>query len=87
MGWATKKSWFFSRQGQEIFLFSKQFRQALKIGQRDAHLVSEALSQRIKRSGREADNSHASRVEVKNWWTWKSFHSYSFVESTDETLI
>jgi hypothetical protein len=69
MGWATKKSWFFSRQGQEICLFSKIFRQALEIGQRDAHLVSEALSQRIKRSGREVDHSHASRVEVKNRWS------------------
>ena len=60
---------FFSRHDQEICLFSKTYRQALDISQRDAILVSEALDLRIKTSGHEADHSRASRVEVKNRWS------------------
>jgi hypothetical protein len=61
-GWSE----FYSRQGQEIFLFSTMSRLTLGPTQPPIQLIPEALPLGLKRPGREADHPPPSSAEVKN---------------------
>jgi hypothetical protein len=60
VGIATRAGWqgFDSRQGEKIFLFSMESSPALGPTQSPIQWVPAALSQGVKRQGREADHSH-----------------------------
>jgi hypothetical protein len=53
-----------------IFLFTTASRPALVSSQPPIQWVPGALSLRVKRQGREADHSPASRAEAKNAWSY-----------------
>jgi hypothetical protein len=63
--WAVRPG-FGSRQEQEMFLYSTEFRPALRATQPHIQLEPGTLSPGVKRPGREADHSPPSSAEVKN---------------------
>jgi hypothetical protein len=63
---------FDSQRGLGIFLFSTASRPTLGSTQSPIQWVPGAFSQRVKRSGREADRSPPSSVEIKNAWRYTS---------------
>jgi hypothetical protein len=71
-GWTIRVQGFDSRRALGIFLFSTTFRPALGRAQSHIQWVSGALSQRVKRPGREADHSPPTSAEVKKVWRYTS---------------
>jgi hypothetical protein len=63
---------FESRQGLGIFLFTTASRPALWPTQPPIQWVPGALSPRVKRPGREADQSPPSSAKFKNAWSYTS---------------
>jgi hypothetical protein len=68
-----------SRQGLGIFLFTTASRPALGPTQPPTQWAPGALSLRVKRPGREADDSAQSSAEVKNAWNYTSASQYAFM--------
>jgi hypothetical protein len=66
-GWVPLGSRFASRQGQHIFLFSKTSKQALMLVQSPVQWIPGALSQGVKRPGRESSHALPCSIEVKVW--------------------
>jgi hypothetical protein len=66
-GWMIGVLGFDSRPGLGIFLFTTASRTALEPTQPPIQWVPGALSLGVKRPGREADHSHPSSTEVKEW--------------------
>jgi hypothetical protein len=67
MGWTIWVLGFDSRRGLGIFLFTTASRTALGPTQPPIQLIPVALSLGVKRPGLEADHSHPSSAEVKEW--------------------
>jgi hypothetical protein len=63
---------FFSRQQQEIFVFSKTSKPALKPTHLPTPWVSGAVSPGVKRPRREVNNSPPSNAEDRNEWSYTS---------------
>jgi hypothetical protein len=64
----------YSWQGQEIFLFNTEFRQALGLTQPPTRWVPGILPPEANRPGREDDHSLSFNAEVKNDGTIPPFH-------------
>jgi hypothetical protein len=65
-GLRNRRSGFYSRKEQEIFLFSTASRSALEPIQPSTEWVPGTVSPQVKRPGREDDLSPPSSAEVKN---------------------
>jgi hypothetical protein len=65
MGWMTKESWFSSRYGQEIFLFSIASSPAVRPTQPPVQWALRAVFLGVKRPGCEADSPLPSSAKVK----------------------
>jgi hypothetical protein len=63
-----------------ISLFTTASRTALRPTQPPIQWVPGALSQEVKRQGREADHSCPSSAEVKNAWNYTSTSPYVFLD-------
>jgi len=68
VGLAAEKSWFDSRQSQEIFLFSFASILTLEHIKLSNQWVPVALSPVVKRPALGGDHSHPSGAEIKNDW-------------------
>jgi hypothetical protein len=64
--WKAEEPGLNFRQGQEIFLISIMPIPVLRPTQSSIQWVSGAVSQEVKRPGREADHAHPYSAEVKN---------------------
>ena len=76
MDWTVAESWFDSRRGQDIFLFSNGLKPSPEPIQPHIHCVVVAISYG---PGRKADLSPPPSVKVKNEWSYTSFHTYAFM--------
>lgn len=79
-GWITEESWFDSRQGQVIFLFS-----SVQTGS-GAHSASCQWAPGVKRPAHEADHSSTSSVEVKKEWSCTWTPAYAFMTWVGTTV-
>jgi hypothetical protein len=69
MGWMTKESWFNSRYGQEIFLFSIASSPAVGPTQPPIQWALRAVFLGVKQPRHEADSPPPTSVKVKNGGT------------------
>jgi hypothetical protein len=74
MDWINKISWFYSQQGQEIFLFFMVCRLVLGPNQPPIHCIMGA-----KLPGSEDNHSGPSRIKVMDVWSYISAPPFIFM--------
>jgi hypothetical protein len=73
--------------GPEIFVFSKTSTAALRPTQSLIQTLPRALSQRVKRLGRETAHSSPSSTEINNCWISTSTTSYAVMTRKQTALF